>query len=212
MHHKYNKSVVDDGDVPTGRMETLVDGVFAIAMTLLVLDIHVPDLVGDLNSSQNLSGDLIVLWPRILSFIISFVILGMFWVAHHTEFRYIRKLDHKLMWLNIFYLLFISLLPFSAALLGLYPFNQASVIVYGVHLMLMVLAQFFIWHHASRHANLVVENLDPRINHLANRISIIGIASYIVAIALSFWWVEAALAIYVIVPLPYIFGWVYRLV
>jgi uncharacterized membrane protein len=209
-NHEQKKSAVDMGEVATNRLETLVDGVFAIAMTLLVLNIKIPEMVNP--SAGDLFSQLVVLWPTILSFIISFVILGMFWVAHHTEFRFIKKLDHKLIWLNIFYLLFVSLLPFSAELLGKYPYNQAAVIVYGVHLMLMVLVHYFIWHHASLHASLVVEDLDPKINKLADRLSYVGIGSYIFAIALSFWKIEAALVIYVLVPLPYIFGWIYRLV
>jgi len=211
MHeHNQKQSVIDMGEVATNRLETLVDGVFAIAMTILVLSIQIPEM--DNPSSGDLFSQLVVLWPKVLSFIISFIILGMFWVAHHTEFRYIKKLDHKLIWLNIFYLLFVSLLPFSAELLGKYPYNQAAVIVYGIHLMLMVLIHYFIWQHASHHTNLVVDDLDPRINKLADRLSYIGASSYIIAIALSFWRIEAALAIYVLVPLPYIFGWIYRLV
>lgn len=198
------------GEVATNRLETLVDGVFAIAMTLLVLNIKIPEMANP--TPGDLFSQLAVLWPTILSFIISFVILGMFWVAHHTEFRFIKKLDHKLIWLNIFYLLFVSLLPFSAELLGKYPYNRAAVIVYGVHLMLMVLVHYFIWQHASHHTSLVVDDLDPKINKLADRLSYVGIGSYIVAIALSFWKIEAALIIYLLVPLPYIFGWIYRLV
>jgi len=209
-HQDQKKSAIDVGEVPTNRLEALVDGVFAIAMTLLVLSIRIPDLANP--TAGDLFSQLVVLWPTILSFIISFIILGMFWVAHHTEFRFIKKLDHKLIWLNIFYLLFVSLLPFSAELLGRYPYNQAAVIVYGIHLMLMVLIHYFMWQHASHHKDLVVEDLDPRINKLADRLSYVGVGSYVLAIALSFWRIEAALIIYLLVPLPYIFGWIYKLV
>ena len=61
------------------------------------------------------------LWPNLLSLIVSFVILGVYWVATHNEFRYIRRADHMLIWLNIFFLLAVSLVPFSAGLLGHYP-------------------------------------------------------------------------------------------
>jgi uncharacterized membrane protein len=152
------------------------------------------------------------LWPTLASFIVSFVVLAMFWVAHHTEFRYIKKLDHKLIWFNMFYLLFVSLLPFSAALLGMYPQNQTAVIVYGVHLSVMVLIQYFMWRHASGHKNLVEDNLDPRINKLAERLAVFGISTYVVAILFSFWNVDITLFLYAIVPLPYIFGWIYYLV
>lgn len=209
-NHNHKQSAVDGGEVATTRLETLTDGVFAIAMTLLVLSIQIPDQLIH-PTSQDLLAQLVSLWPKILSFIVSFIILGMFWVGHHTEFRYIKKLDHKLIWLNIFYLLFVSLLPFSAALLGLYPENQVAVIVYGTHLIIMVLVHFFMWQHASHHTNLVVEDLDPRVNKLANRLAYVAVSAYAIAIALSFWQVNVSLIIYAIVPVPYIFGWIYYL-
>lgn len=211
-HNKNQKtSAIDGGEVSTSRLETLTDGVFAIAMTILVLDIHVPELL-----SGSTSGDLFLslaqLWPRLASFIISFIVLAMFWVAHHSEFRYIKKLDHKLIWLNMFYLLFVSLLPFTAALLGRYPGNEAAVIVYGAHLIIMILIHYFMWNHASRHTSLVADNLDPRINKLADRLAVFGISSYILGMLLSVWNENATLIIYALVPLPYIFGWMYYLV
>ncbi|HYV33625.1 MAG TPA: TMEM175 family protein [Candidatus Limnocylindria bacterium] len=209
MEHEHKKSIIDAGEVTTARLETLVDGVFAIAMTLLVLDIHIPDLVSGANSSD-LFVQVIALWPRILSFLITFIILGMFWVGHHTEFRYIKKLDNELMWQNIFYLLFVSFLPFTAALLGRYPFNQAAVIIYGVHLSIMVLLHYFMWQHASKHTGLAVENLDPRVNKQANRLVYFAVPFYALAILLSFWRIEASLIIYAVLPLPYIFGWTYK--
>lgn len=203
-------SAIDSGEVSTGRLETLVDAVFAIAMTILVLDIHVPDLVFNISPTA-LFVSLAPLGSRIISFAVSFIILGMFWVAHHTEFRYIKKLDNTLIWQNMFYLLFVSLLPFTAALLGRYPQNQTAVVVYALHLMVMVLIQYFIWRHASHKKNLVVENLDPRVSILANRVGFVGIGAYALAIVLSFVNVNIALAIYILVPLPYIFGWIYYL-
>ncbi len=210
-NHQHKKSAVDMGEVSTNRLETLVDGVFAIAMTLLVLDIKLPDMVSIANP-QDLYYQLFQLSPRIIGFGLTFIVLAMFWVGHHTEFRFIKKLDHKLIWLNMFYLLFVSLLPFSAALLGRFIDNEAAVIIYGAHLMIMVLIHYFMWNHATQHAGLVVENIDPRLNKLADRLSYFGVACYALAILLSFWHIEIALVIYAIIPIPYIFGWVYRLV
>ncbi len=205
------KSVIDDGEVSTSRLETLVDGVFAIAMTLLVLDIHVPELAGDLTSAQDLFADLVLLWPRVLSFIISFVILGMFWVAHHTEFRFIKKLDNKLIWQNMFYLLLVALLPFTAALLGRYPFNQTSVVLYALHLMGLVSFHYFVWRHARSVQGLVAQDVHPGIDSLVNRAAFLGIFAYLIAIVLSFFSIQTVLVIYALVPLPYIFGWIYKL-
>ena len=203
-------SAIDEGELSPARLETLTDGIFAIAMTILVLDIHVPELMKGATSGE-LFSSLVDIWPRIASFAISFIILAMFWVAHHTEFRYIKKLDHKLIWLNVFYLLFVSLLPFTAALLGRYPENQVAVIVYAIQLLALVLSQYSIWRHASHHKNLVVEDLDPRVNTLANRVCFFAVGAYLLAIALSFVNVNLTLIIYALIPLPYIFGWIYYL-
>ena len=194
-----------------GRMEALTDGIFAIAMTLLVLDVHLPEAVVGVHQAHDLFVQVAALWPTLLSFAVSFVILAMFWVAHHTEFRYIKKLDNKLIWLNIFYLLFVALLPFSAALLGEFGKNQTAVVIYGLHLIVMVVIQYFMWSHASSNKNLVEENLDPRINKLAKRLAVVATSAYVLAILLSFLSVDITLVIYALVPLPYIFGWIYNL-
>lgn len=205
------KSLIDDEDIPKERLQTLVDGIFAIAMTLLVLEIHVPSLLVATDSAALLA-NIVELLPKIGAFVVSFVILGMFWVAHHTEFHYIKKLDHRLIWLNIFYLLFVCLVPFSAALLGSYIYNQTAITVYGVNLILLVLIHFFMWEHVKRQPKLLIEYLDQRINKLVSSISFFAVLAYVLAIALSFWQPEAALIVFAIVSLPYIFGWAYKLV
>lgn len=205
------KSLIDDEDIPKERLQALVDGIFAIAMTLLVFSVHVPDVAETASAGDLLKG-LQVLLPSIATFLVSFVILGMFWVAHHTEFHYIKKLDHRLIWMNIFYLLFVCLVPFSAELLGDFLLNQTAIVFYGINLMAMVLIHAAIWNHVTARQQLVIEYVDQRINKLVRRISYFAVAAYFLAILLSFWNPIIALVIYAIVPLPYIFGWAYKLV
>jgi uncharacterized membrane protein len=83
-------SAIEVGEVGAGRLEALTDGIFAIAMTILVLNVKLPDLAGSVSAGE-LFSSLAQLWPTLASFIVSFIILGMFWVAHHTEFRYIKN-------------------------------------------------------------------------------------------------------------------------
>ncbi len=191
-------------------MLALVDGVFAIAMTLLAFNIKLPEMSGFV-SSHNLFSGLLGIWPIFLSFGIGFIILGMFWVGHHIEFNYIKKLDHNLIWFNIFYLLLISFFPFTAELLGRHPYNQTAIIFYALHLIAMVLVHFFMWHYASGHKVLIAEDLDPRINNLVNRLTYVAVFAYAAAIAFAFFLPIISLIIFLIVPLPYIFGWIYRL-
>ena len=96
------------------RIMTLADGVFAIVLTLLVLDIKAPKAI----SEAELISKLLALWPKLFSYIISFVILGILWFGHHMEFHYIRRSDRIHIWLNLLFLMCIAFIPFSAALLG----------------------------------------------------------------------------------------------
>src|SRR5438309_264773 len=127
--HIHKDSLVDDEDLPLDRLQALVDGIFAIAMTLLIFNIHLPQFTNV--TAGTLFLELLMLWPTILSFVISFVILGTFWVAHHTQYHYIKRLDHSLIWYNIFYLLLVSSFPFTASLLGNYVKNETAVVFYA---------------------------------------------------------------------------------
>src|SRR4030088_188078 len=93
------------------RIEALTDGVFAVAMTLLVLDIKVPELEPPLAGAE-LPLKPLALWPKFLSYLISFVILGVYWVGHHIQLSFIRRADRPLLWINILFLLWVALVPF----------------------------------------------------------------------------------------------------
>jgi len=97
------------------RIEALTDGIFAIAMTLMVFDIKVAPVAH--MDQWNLRHELIQLWPRFLAYVISFVMLGVYWVGHHNQYHYIRRTDRPFLWINIFFLMGVSLIPFSTSLL-----------------------------------------------------------------------------------------------
>lgn len=106
-----------------GRIEALADGIFAIAMTLLILEVKVPSLLpGQL---EELPHRLLDLWPKIAAFVISFLVCGVFWVGHHAQLHYVRRADRTFLWLNIAFFLVISAIPFSAALIGEYPGSRS---------------------------------------------------------------------------------------
>ncbi|MBS1214489.1 MAG: hypothetical protein H6R26_3106 [Proteobacteria bacterium] len=100
-----------------GRLQSLSDGVFSIVMTLLVLQV-ISNEVLNANSSAELHQALLELWPKVLSYIISFAVAGVFWVAQHADLHHLRHTDDRYLWISILFLFWISLLPFSAALLG----------------------------------------------------------------------------------------------
>jgi uncharacterized membrane protein len=115
------------------RIVNLSDGVFAIAITLLILDIRVPDIPENMVSSQ-LPGALLSLWPKYLGYILSFVGISAFWLIHHSIFRPIRSYDRILLYLNFLFLMVVAFVPFPTSLLGEYGDHQLPVAIYAATL------------------------------------------------------------------------------
>ena len=146
----------------TERIVFFSDAVFAIAITLLVLEIKVPELTGTVSAWQHLQS-LLALWPRLLSFAISFGAIGVSWTSHHRIFSYIQRYDRRLIWLNLLLLLCIALMPLPTALLGSSGPEVVSVVLYGAVVAVTALLESTIWWHATRHHNLVAPDLEHRI-------------------------------------------------
>ena len=140
----------------TNRIEAFSDGVFAVAITLLVLNLQVPELAASV-VSQELVAKLIELWPKLLIYVLSFVIVGIYWVAHHNSFHYIKRSDRTLLWLNLLLLLCIVFIPFPTALVGEYPQQQISLVIYGGTLVITGLVLQLLWWYATSGYRLVEE-------------------------------------------------------
>jgi uncharacterized membrane protein len=112
------------------RVEAFSDGVFAIVITLLILDIRVPDV-----EYSQLLASLVAVLPRIFAYVISFGVIGVYWLAHHQSLQLVGKLNGLLIWLNLVYLLAVSFMPFPTALLGRYPLQPIPIVIYGLNLI-----------------------------------------------------------------------------
>ena len=134
------------------------DAVFAIVITILVLDIRVPDIPPDL-VAQELPGQILDLGPKFLSYVISFLVIAIYWQAHHRVFRPIRSYDRTLLWLNFLFLMAISFLPFPTSLLGEYSEEQLSVVIYAANAALASLLLVSISWYAIAGHRLVAPNL-----------------------------------------------------
>src|SRR6185503_20255623 len=106
-----------DDENPNARLLALSDGVIAVAITLLVLDIRLPEGFGEFTDAQ-LWAALVALWPRILAYLLSFYVIANFWFSHRAKFNHIVKTDGRLMWINMLFLLTIGLLPFTTNLIA----------------------------------------------------------------------------------------------
>ena len=151
-----------DDDEGIERINALSDGVFAIAITLLVLNIEVPNDIPADRVAQELPGRLAELIPDLLSYVVSFLVIGSYWMAHRSRFQNIRAVDRGLMWLNILFLMFVAFLPFPTALLDEYANDQLPVVLYAGSLAVARLPLTAIWWYATHNRRLIHGHLDAR--------------------------------------------------
>ncbi len=192
------------GSLSKHRIEALSDGVFSIAMTLLVLDLHVPT-PADVASAGGLARALAGFWPKFLTYGISFGLLGVYWVGHHVTFHFIKRTDRTLLWINILFLMCIAFIPFSTALLSQYRNEQSALAVYGGSLIVTGLSLYAHWTYATRGNRLVDHDLPPGVVADGTRRILVAPAVYLVSIAVSFASPTVSLMAFVLVPILYVF-------
>ncbi len=154
------------------RLKALADGVFAIVMTLLVLELGVEE-IAKTSANKELIHGLLEMWPRFLIYGLSFLILGIFWVIHHVIFDAIKRNDTPLVWLNILFLMFVALIPFSTSLFGKFGAKQITAIIYGANMLLIFNLGWAIWAYATGKHRLVDRDLDPALIRGANLMGLV---------------------------------------
>lgn len=188
----------------TNRLEAFSDGVFAVAITLLVLNLEVPQVAASM-VSKDLLPKLLELWPKLLIYALSFVVVGIYWVAHHNTFHYIKRSDRNLLWLNILLMMCIVFIPFPTALIGQYPEQQISVVIYAGTLVITGLVLQLLWWYVTSNHRLVDEDIDPLLVRRATRRNLTAPLIYLLAIGTSFLSVQISLIFFFLVPVFYIF-------
>ena len=131
-------------------------------------------------------------WPRYLSFVISFLAVGLYWMGHHRIFRHIVRWDERLIALNLFLLLFIAFIPYPAAMIGEHGGSQISLIFYAVTLGMAGLANLLIWLYATQGRRLVPADLDPAVIRRHRRRGLVAPVVFFASIPLSFVSMDAA--------------------
>lgn len=185
-----DKSLIESGS-EIERTVFFSDAVFAIAITLLAFDIRVPDIVPGAGGDQ-LRHALVELLPKLYSFLISFWIIGMYWLAHHRIFHFIKGYDRRLLVINFFFLMWIVLIPFSASLLGEYGSYQLALIIYFSHMILASLSLVWVWWYAYTDRRLVDPDLDPAVIRYNNARLLNLPIVFLIAIVISFFNLSAA--------------------
>jgi uncharacterized membrane protein len=184
-------------EIGKNRIEALSDGIFAIVMTLLILEIHVPDLPPSAPNVE-VAPALAALWPKFVSYIVTFVSLGFFWVGHHIMYHAIRRADRMLLWLNIFFFMFVSLLPFSTSLLNAFPEAFIAPFFFGVNLAVIGWILFLQWQYANSQPDMMTNAVTAEYRRAVRSRMLIVPALTTLTVFICFWSVGISLAIYLL--------------
>ncbi|HTX35176.1 MAG TPA: TMEM175 family protein [Bryobacteraceae bacterium] len=158
------------------RLAALSDGVFAVAMTLLVLDLRAPAMEA-IHSERDLWAALAALAPRLLMYVLSFMTLGIFWVGQQTQLNYLARSDRSLSWIHIVFLFAISVMPFSTSLLAQFTEYRLALVIYWINILLIGAVLYVSWVCAVG-SGLVMEDMTSETSSAIKRRILIAQALY----------------------------------
>ena len=188
----------------TSRIEALSDGIFAFAMTLLVLTLTLPDMT---QTKLDLSQLLVDQWPKFFNYALSFLLLAVFWIVHHQQFHFIHRTDRSHLWINIGILMFVALIPFSTDVTGDYSDNTLAQLVFSGNLLILGLLFLLNWWYACWHHRLVAPDLDREIILRGMRrgsiVPVIAFISMVLSLFIPGW----ALTVYMLIPIIELHPW-----
>jgi uncharacterized membrane protein len=181
------------------RLLTFTDGVFAIIITILVLELQVPDLAG-----RSLGEALTDIRPTFVAFIISFLLVGMYWVWHRSAFAQVRYVDLNTVWINLLFLLPVAMIPFGASMLGEYEGDATALHFYGLVLITATLLRTVLELYLQRHPGLLWQARDKQGKRLETITAAAPILVYGIAMLIANWVPTLSLLLYLALPLLYL--------
>jgi len=182
------------------RILNFSDGVFAIAITLMVLSLSVPILTGS-PSGSDLPARMIAEWPAFLGYFISFFVIGLWWITHHRYFQYLNGFNQCVLWLNLAFLLCVTLIPFLTNLIITYHDSVFAVSLYALVQAAAGFILFMIWKYSTDHHRFVDPSINPWFVRYLSFRGIITIFSFLVSIPVAFIFPPAAQISWVIIPI-----------
>jgi len=200
------RSPVDAAERETARLEAFSDGVFAIAITLLILELKVPPM-----DTADLRAALLARWPSYLAYLTSFGTVGVMWLNHHRIFSLIKRCDHTTLVLNLLLLLGVSVVPFPTALVAEHlghPGERLAVTIYASVSVVIAVAFTALWRYVSsrRHAPpLMHVSADSRVVRTTNAQYRWGVPAYLVALAIAQWSPRASVILCLTMVLVFLF-------
>jgi uncharacterized membrane protein len=183
----------------TARLETFSDGVFAIAATLLILEVNLP-------GEGSVTHDLVHAWPSYVAYAISFLTIGIIWVNHHTVLQQIGRVDRTFLFINVIFLMIVAFSPFPTRVVAehLRDGSKPAAFAYGVNFTLMAISYGAMWFYAARGRRLIAEDADQRIVSGISRSFAPGSLIYGAATLSSLLSAYLAVALYAAIALFYV--------
>ena len=198
-----DKNTNNDGELnkltglTTTRIQSLGDSIFAFAMTLLVLNFRLP--------TNNIAGGtghvLVELIPHFIVYVLSFIALGVLWVAQHNQYNWIQRSNRSFLWINIFFFMFVVLIPFSTDLLASYNQDLLAVMFYGINLIICTSLLYLHWSYATNEDTLVVSDASNPIIKIFKARMLFVIVCNIAALLVSFISVRVGILILILIQI-----------
>jgi uncharacterized membrane protein len=183
------------------RLAALSDGIFAVAMTLLVLDLHVPAREA-VSNSRNLIHALLGLTPQLIAYLMSFITLGIFWIGQQTQLNHLARSARSLSWIHIAFLFAVSIMPFSTRLLSEFITYRSALVVYWLNILLLGATLYLSWMCALG-MKLVKGDLSPEVSSAIERRILVAQLLYAVGAGLCVVSTYLSIGFIVLVQLNY---------
>jgi len=198
------KDIKDESIFPKERLAGLCDGIFAITMTLMILDLKAPENIPLNLASEELPSAIFNLLPTIEAYVISFFVLGIFWARHQLQFNFFDAVDRVIIILNILFLLLIGFVPFTVGLKKDYPAVQFPFILYVSNLTVISLILSLQWEYALKKKFIIRDELSSLVKKRFFMMSVIPILIFAAAFIVSFFHVRLAFLTIYLFPVFYV--------
>lgn len=186
----------------SGRLEALGDGIFSIVMTILVIELKIPTVIG--NSFQDFLHGLYEIRLELICFFISFILLGIMWFGHRMVFEYISKTNRYFIFLGVLFYMFVCLVPFSTRFLAANTLQWYAILMYGLNLSICNLSLYSQWKYGIHRPALHSRVIPRQVKVIARNLFIISPILYAIAIAFSFYFPLLSILIYSATPVLYL--------
>ena len=185
---------------PKQRLESFCDGVFTIVITILVLELKVPEV--HFSKTEEVVQELVTILPKLFGWVVSFFFIALIWLHHHQIMHMSSAADYRVVWINIFLLLFVALLPFPTALMGQHPKQPLLVMIWGLAMAVVTFWLAVLYAYCTRHF-LKPEYDAVSVRRNVRRSFLIIPTLYLIAALCAWWSVKISFLMYVVGPMMY---------